>query len=91
MKYDNIEITASEDFVQSLKSLLKAQMKMMRDNVPDSADCWVWGEVRVKDSCDIAPFEACFGDEGTKPDHFPEGQSVAIILYGHNNTETHYG
>jgi membrane protease subunit (stomatin/prohibitin family) len=61
VKYDTMKIKLTEEYIEAVKNLLIAEIKMMRIVHKKTADCWHCGCAEIKDMCNCGYLEMTFG------------------------------
>ena len=61
--YSHTKFAATDEFVEALKNLLRAEIIMMRKNRPDYADSWICGVAIVGDLSLSTGIQFMFGSK----------------------------
>lgn len=82
--YDQeIIVQVSDDFIQALHDLMRAEMKMMISAEPENADCWTWGVCAVGDLASSKHLVFEYGGNEDKP----KGMESDVMVQGSNKLD----
>lgn len=83
-KDDEKSIDLSVEYIDALKNLLRAKIKMMIELEPEEKEFWGWGLCLVY-SANLNEHQFLFGPKGLEPLGFPVGQDVCVLDIDNNS------